>query len=61
MLPHLTVLSKTFQKGGINISWIAPNIEKTKFKINQVTQQSEPLKQLKKDAANCFFLLVRSP
>ena len=54
ILPHLTVLSKTFQKGEINVSWIAPNIEKTKFKINQVTQQSEPLKQLKKDAANCF-------
>ena len=59
MLPHLTVLGKTFQKGELNFSQIRPNIEKTKYKINQVTQQSKPLKQLKKDAAN-HCLLVRS-
>ena len=52
MLLHLTVLNKTFPKGELNFSWIAPNIEKTKFKINQVTQQHEPLNQLKQDAAN---------
>ena len=34
LLLHLTVLSNTFQKGELNFSPIAPNIEKTKFKIN---------------------------
>ena len=45
MLLHLTVLSKTFQKGVLNFSQIALSIEKTKFKINQVTQQNEPLNE----------------
>ena len=39
MLLHLTVLSKTFQKGVLNFSQIELNIEKTKFKINQVTAE----------------------
>ena len=52
MLLHLTVLSKTFQEGVLNFSQIAPNIEKTTFKINQVTQQNEPLNQLQEDNAN---------
>ena len=52
MLLHLTVLSKTFQKGVLNFSQIAPNIEKIKFKINQVTQQNESLNQLQEDNAN---------
>ena len=37
MLLPLTVLSKTFQEGVPSFSQIAPNIEKPKFKINQVT------------------------
>ena len=52
MLLHLTVLSKTFQEVVLNFSQIAPNIEKTKSKINQVTQQNEPLNQLQEDNAN---------
>ena len=39
MLQHLTVLRKTFKKGELNFSQITPNIEKTKFKINQVTAE----------------------
>ena len=46
MVLHLTVLSKTFQKDVLNFSQIALNNEKTKFNINQVTQQNEPLNQL---------------
>ena len=41
-------------KGELNFSRIAPNIEKTKFKINQLKQQNEPLNQLKKDTTNRF-------
>ena len=41
MLPHLTVLSKTFDKGELSFSRIAPNIEKTEFRINQVTQKKD--------------------
>ena len=40
MLLHLTLLSKTFQKGVLNFSQIARNTEKNKFKINQVTRQN---------------------
>ena len=52
MLLHLTVLSKTFQEVVLNFSQIAPNIEKTKSKINQVTKQNEPQNQLQEDNAN---------
>ena len=52
MLLHLTVLNKTFQEVVLNFSQIVPNIEKTKSKINQVTQQNEPLNQLQDDNAN---------
>ena len=52
MLPHLTALSKTFQKGELNFSRITPNIEKTKFQINQVSQQNEPVARLKEDLQN---------
>ena len=52
MLPHLTVLSKTFQKGELNVSRIASNIDKTKFKINTVTQQNKILNQFQEDTVN---------
>ena len=52
MLLHLIVLSKIFQKGLLNFSQVALNIEKTKFKTNLVMQQNEPLNQLQEDNAN---------
>ena len=35
-LPHLSVLSKTFQTGELNFSRIKPAIEKAKYKLRQV-------------------------
>ena len=36
VLPHLSTLSKTFQKGSLNFSRISPNIEKTIHKMRSI-------------------------
>ena len=51
VLPHLSILSKTFQAGELNFSRISPAIEKTKFKIRKVVRNKTPLEELKKDLA----------
>ena len=36
VLPHLSTLSKTFQKSSLNFSRINPNIEKTIHKMSSI-------------------------
>ena len=49
MLPHLSVLSKTFQTGSLNFSRIVPSIEKTKYKILDLAKKGTHLEQLRLD------------
>ena len=52
ILPSLTALSRTFQTGSINFPRITPNIEKTKFKLQQILHEQKPLMLLKTDLKN---------
>ena len=47
MLPSLTALSKTFQKGAITFSKIIPNVAKTKAHLQKHFENETPLKLLK--------------
>ena len=49
VLPHLTTLSKTFQKGSLNFSRISPSIEKTIRKLHQITAEKQHLNSLLND------------
>ena len=49
MLPHLSVLSKTFQTGSLNFSRIVPSIEKTKYTIQDLAEKGTHLEQLRLD------------
>ena len=49
VLPILSSLSKTFQKGTINFSHIKPSIDYTISKLNEVMQAKSPILDLKKD------------
>ena len=49
VLPHLSALSKTFQTGAINFSWIIPGINKLKSNISQVGKDDSVISELKKD------------
>ena len=47
VLPILSSLSKTFQKGTINFSYIKPSIDYTISKLNEVMQAKSPILDLK--------------
>ena len=49
MLPHLSVLSKTFQTGSLNFSRIVSSIKKTKYKIQDLAKKGTHLEQLRLD------------
>ena len=51
MLPHLSILSKTFQTGSLNFSRVIPSLNKTKNKIMAVANQNEAYRELEKDIA----------
>ena len=49
VLPHLAILSKSFQKGVIDFSQISPCIESTKDKLDDLIDNSTPQKRLISD------------
>ena len=49
VLPHLSTLSKTFQKGSLNFSRISPNIEKTIHKMRSIEEERQHLNTLMLD------------
>ena len=49
MLPHLSILSKTFQKGAVNIARITPSIERLNGNLNEICHEDTVLKRLKSD------------
>ena len=49
ILPVLSQLSKTFQRGCVNFSHISPAITHAKHKLQDVVDERLPLKQFKKD------------
>ena len=51
MLPHLSILSKTFQTGSLNFSRVIPGLNKTKNKIMAVANQNEDYRELENDIA----------
>ena len=51
MLPHLSILSKTFQTGSLNFSGVIPSLNKTKNKIMAVANQTEAYRESEKDIA----------
>ena len=51
MLPHLSILSKTFQTGSLNFLRVIPGLNKTKNKIMAVANQNEDYRELEKDIA----------
>ena len=51
MLPHLSILSKTFQTGSLNFSRVFPSLNKTKNKIMAVANQNEAYRESEKDIA----------
>ena len=51
MLPRLSILSKTFQTGSLNLSRVIPSLNKAKNKIMAVANQNEAYRELEKDIA----------
>ena len=49
VLPHLSTLSKTFQKSSLNFSRINPNIEKTIHKMSSIEAERQHLNTLTLD------------
>ena len=49
VLPHLSTLSKTFQKGSLNFSRISPNMEKTIHKMHFIEVEGQRLNTLTLD------------
>lgn len=49
VLPILSSLSKTFQKGTINFSHIKPSIDYTHDKLSEIVQAKSPILDLKRD------------
>ena len=49
MLPSLTALSKSFQTEAINFPRIAPNVDKTKTKLQQLFNEDKAMELLKED------------
>ena len=49
MLPSLTALSKRFQTGAVNFSRIAPNVDKTTTKRQQLFNEDKAMELLKED------------
>ena len=49
MLPHLSILSKTFQTGSLNFSRVILSLNKTKNKIMAVANQNEAYPESEKD------------
>ena len=49
MLPILNQLSKTFQKGSVNYSHVRPAVEHAKQKLQTISRDALPVKQLQED------------
>ena len=49
VLPHLSTISKAFQKGAVDFSQIAPTIEYTKGQLHDAVQTKSPINRLKVD------------
>ena len=49
VLPILNQLSKTFQKGSVNFSHIGPAVEHAKQKLQTISSDALPVKQLQED------------
>lgn len=49
ILPVLSQLSKTFQRGCVNFSHISPAINHAKYKLQDIVDERLPLKQFKQD------------
>ena len=49
VLPHLSTLSKTFQKGSLNFSRISPNMKKTIHKMHFIEVEGQHLNTLTLD------------
>lgn len=49
VLPHLSTISKAFQKGAVDFSQIAPTIEYTKGQLDDAVETKSPINRLKVD------------
>ena len=49
ILPHLSTMSKAFQKGAVDFSQIAPTIEYTKGQLDDAVETKSPINKLKED------------
>ena len=49
VLPHLSTMSKIFQKGAVDFSRIAPKIEYTKGQLDEAVETKSPISKLKED------------
>lgn len=49
VLPHLSTMSKAFQKGAVDFSQIAPTIAYTKGQLNDAVETKSPINRLKED------------
>ena len=49
VFPHLSTMSKIFQKGAVDFSRIAPTIEYTKGQLDEAVETKSPISELKED------------
>lgn len=61
VLPHLSTISKAFQKGAVDISQIAPTIEYTKGQLDDAVETKSPINRLKVDLQEDGRLGLRMP